>query len=108
MNDADANLGDMTLADIEAVAARLDGAARTIRSALSLLGPSSLALPGAPPDVVGPIVSYQGTAPEALPHLTEARRKREEYLREIRQSAARQEKLAQFAHDGEAPIGEDA
>lgn len=102
-----AELDGMSLADIEAVAARLDAALRTIQTAMQLLQGGS-AVPPAPIDKVGTSASWRPQVSEApLPHIAQAKAAREEFLRNARASPERQAKLEQFKHDTPEETADD-
>lgn len=97
------DLRAMTLGDLEVLAGRMEIAARTIRDAMTLLGgpPQTGAVVHTAPFIqpIAPQIAppHQGIAP--LSHQAAVKQERLRWLAEQRQSAERQEKLAQFRHD---------
>lgn len=100
-------LGTLTLADLEAMATRLEGAARTIRDAMTLLhgAPQAGLTQVAPPPVGVPrpaVDSPDAYYARAVPHAPPAPGNGRKHLPPIdRNDPERAALLGQFAKDGE-------
>lgn len=103
------DIGQLTIAQLEAIAARTEAAARTLRGALEMISSSRQ-----PTTVVGgaellrmpPVVSASPSPPDPqTEHLAAKKRERMEFLKQARASGERAQKLAQFGSaDGEPVV----
>lgn len=102
---------DITLAELEALAERMEKAARVMREALSVVAPQVAIRAAAAPADVGPVLTYPAWAPPPgdAQQPTPAQLQKAARLAQHRAAlspAERAEKLAQFRHD--APEEEEA
>jgi hypothetical protein len=105
------DISTLTLADLEAIAGRMEHAARTIRDAMALLQPGAN-YPGIPrseyrlePALGGMRQPTLQPQQATLPHLQQIREEREAELERIRKSPERTRALEQFQHDEEEMDG---
>lgn len=101
------DISTLTLADLEAIAGRMEHAARTIRDAMALLQPAQVQM-GQPVLRSGPPASAEmsdAALALTLPHLAQVRAEREAELERIRKSPERTRALEQFQHDEEEMDG---
>lgn len=104
-------LSKMTLAEFEALAQRLEKAARTYREAMAVVGGQAApySTPSQVPWVPGPVTSIanpQATVatlqtPERAEYLSERQLEQKRWLAQQKGNPEREAKLSQFAHDGE-------
>lgn len=108
------DLGKLTIAEFEALVARVAAASQVYRDAMALFAgqqPSQLRVGPPPPGPTGTNLSQPAypplngsspdlATPERLEHLEEQRLVRERWLRDQRQNPERQALVQQFAHDG--------
>lgn len=97
-------LGDLTLTQLEQLAIRCEGAAKSIRESLSLLGgvaPAAQAKPGPPGIARSEATPIQPNVmtPERQEYVNERQQRQQEELALLRKDPLRQSLLAQFAHD---------